>query len=416
MIITSLLENDFYKFTMQQAALHNFPGVPVEYAFKCRNNDVDLLSVREDIQKEIQHLCTLEFKPDELDYLSRIPFLTPDYIDFLENYRLREKHITISERNGKLDIRIRGSWINTILFEVPILAIVSEVYFRKWTDGSGLLSSGYRDSILKESHRRLEEKIALVKAYNEEQNKPRLLGPSDTQYWPTQFTFSDFGMRRRFSSIWQDEIIATLKEKLPTTFVGTSNVFLAKKYGVKYIGTMAHEWIMVGQALPNVRLSESEKYMLETWVKEFRGDLGIALSDTLGFAFFRRDFDKFFAKLYDGCRHDSGDPFNWCSNLIEHYETLGINPKTKIAVFSDGLTFPLALNLTARFGDRIKTAFGIGTNLTNDVGLAPLNNVIKLVKVNGFPVAKLSDDKGKGMCEDEAYLSYLQKVVTAEIS
>jgi nicotinate phosphoribosyltransferase len=395
---------------MQQAALHNFPAVPVEYAFKCRNDNIDLLSIREDIRKEIQHLCTLEFKPDELDYLSRIPFLTPDYIDFLENYRLREKHITISERNGKLDIRIRGSWINAILFEVPILAIVSEVYFRNLLhdDRDPALGEILHLDAREEGRIRLEEKIALVKAYNEEHR--------DMQYWPTQFTFSDFGMRRRFSSIWQDEIVATLKEKLPTTFVGTSNVFLAKKYGVKYIGTMAHEWIMVGQALPNVRLSESEKYMLETWVKEFRGDLGIALSDTLGFDFFRRDFDKFFAKLYDGCRHDSGDPYDWCSNLISHYETLGIDPKTKTAVFSDGLTFPLALNLTARFGDRIKTSFGIGTNLTNDVGLTPLNNVIKLVKVNGSPVAKLSDDKGKGMCEDEAYLSYLQKVVSRSVA
>jgi nicotinate phosphoribosyltransferase len=224
------------------------------------------------------------------------------------------------------------------------------------------------------------------------------------------FRFADFGMRRRFSGKWHDTVVGILKEELPHNFIGTSNVYLAKKHKVGHIGTMAHEWLMVGQGLKNVRLADSQKYMFEVWAKEYRGDLGIALSDTLGFKTFLNDFDKYFCKLFDGCRHDSGDPIEWGEKLIEHYEKMGVDPKTKSAVFSDGLTFPLALQLAEYFNGWLKTSYGIGTNLTNDVGFEPLQIVMKVVRVNGNPVAKLSDSSGKGMCEDAEFLQYLKKV------
>lgn len=173
---------------------------------------------------------------------------------------------------------------------------------------------------------------------------------------------------------------------------------------------MAHQWIMAGQGVHGIRLSDSQKHMLDVWAKEYRGDLGIALSDTLGMGAFLKDFDKYFAKLYDGARHDSGDPYIWCEKLIEHYKSLNIDPRTKSAVFTDGLNIEKAVDLAIRFHNKIQTSFGIGTNLTNDVGFTPLNIVIKLVEVNGNPVAKLSDSMGKGMCEDYDYLNYLKKV------
>jgi nicotinate phosphoribosyltransferase len=195
---------------------------------------------------------------------------------------------------------------------------------------------------------------------------------------------------------------------LPDNFIGTSNVYLARKYGLKPIGTMAHEWIMAGQGIVK-DISESQKYMLQSWANVYRGDLGIALSDTLGSDTFLNDFDKYFCKLYDGCRHDSGDPYTWCDKLLEHYAHNGIDPTTKTAVFSDGLTVESMIALNKRYCNFIKVLFGIGTNLTNDCGITPLQIVIKMTKYNGNPVAKISDSKGKQMCEDKDYLRHLCK-------
>jgi nicotinate phosphoribosyltransferase len=391
MIIKSLLDTDFYSFTQQQAILHQFPSVNVKYKFKCRN-EVDLTPHLDEIRYEIDALCNLVFLNEELDYLRSIPFIKVSYIDFLKNFKLQRECVHVYTENKELCIDIKGNWFQTVLFEVPILAIVNEVYFNSLSfvkcPSNPNRGIGWTNLI---------SKIQLVKDY-------------ESKFTVPHFKFADFGTRRRYARIWQECIVEDLIKELPSNFIGTSNVYLAKKYGVKPIGTMSHQWIMVGQGLPNVRISESQKYMLDAWVKEYRGDLGIALSDTLGFDAFLQDFDPFFAKLYDGCRHDSGDPFAWCDKLIAHYKKLKIDPRTKAAVFSDGLTFPLALDLCSEFHDQIQTSFGIGTNLTNDCGFDPLQIVIKLTEVNGHPVAKISDSSGKGMCQDAEYLKYLKKV------
>ncbi len=194
-------------------------------------------------------------------------------------------------------------------------------------------------------------------------------------------------------------------------FIGTSNVYFAKKYNLKPIGTMAHEWIMAGQGQEDVSLRNSQKAMLQAWCNEYRGDLGIALSDTLGVDAFLEDFDLYFAKLYDGIRHDSGDPDVWARKVICHYSKLGVEPKTKTLVFSDGLTFETAAKIYNKFKFAAKVSFGIGTNLTNDFeDITPLQIVMKIVKCNGLPVAKISDSPDKGMCNDKEYLTYLKKV------
>jgi nicotinate phosphoribosyltransferase len=225
----------------------------------------------------------------------------------------------------------------------------------------------------------------------------------------TDCKIADYGTRRRFSRVWHEEVIGTLREKLGPQFAGTSNVSLAMRHNLTPLGTMAHEYLQACQAL-GPRLRDSQIFGFEVWAKEYRGDLGIALSDVYGFDAFLRDFDMYFCKLFDGVRHDSGDPFAWGERMIAHYVTNRVDPQTKTLIFSDGLDFTRVVELYQRFRDRVRLAFGVGTNLTNDLGYVPLQIVIKMVRCNGQPVAKLSDTPAKNMCDDTAYLAYLRQV------
>jgi len=388
MIINSLLDTDLYKLTMMQGVLHQFPWANVEYQFRCRDNGVDLSPIASSVRAEIEHLCTLRFTRDELDYLRTLRFMKEDFIQFLRLFQFNPEFVFISTDDGRFSLNIKGPWLHTILFEVPILAIVSEVFFREVHDHPDF-------EVGKE---KLYEKIKLVKMSNQE---------------GLDFGFSDFGTRRRFSFEWQDQVIRILKEELPGNFRGTSNVFLAKKYGITAIGTMAHEWLMAAQAL-GPRLSNSQRFALEHWAQEYRGDLGIALSDVVGFDAFLADFDMYFSKLFDGCRHDSGDPFEWGDRLIAHYEKNKVDARAKTAVFSDGLSFTKALEIARYFRGRIRTSFGIGTNLTNDISDKAIQIVIKMTRCQGSPIAKISDTPGKLMCPDANYLEYLKNVFSLE--
>ncbi len=386
MIIQSLLDTDLYKFTMQQCVLHQFPGADVQYRFKCRTPGIDLRPCLDEINAEIDHLCSLTFSDEELDYLGSLRFIKPDYVDFLSLFHLKRKYISVTKSDDYpcgIDISIRGPWLHTILFEIPVLAIVNEVYFRRH----------FPDLDRTEGYRRLDEKIRL------------LLEEPDNG----QLRISDYGTRRRFSLAWQEEVLIRLKARLGEMLSGTSNVLLAKKHGLTPLGTMAHEYLQACQAL-GPRLRDSQVYGFEMWAKEYRGDLGIALSDVYGMEPFLKDFDMFFCKLFDGARHDSGDPFVWGERMIEHWARNKCDPRSKSLIFSDALTIPRVIELYRRFHGRVGIGFGVGTNLMNDLGPAPLNVVIKMVKANGQPVAKISDAPEKGMCEDEGYLRYLRQV------
>ncbi len=404
MIITSLLDTDLYKFTMMQAVLHQFPGAQVEYKFKCRNADVDratgqarhvLALYASEIRAEIRSLCNLRFQDAELTYLQSLRFVKSDFVDFLGLFKLNEKYITISALpSGEIDITIRGPWLHTILFEIPVLAIVNEVYFRNTQKLPDLV----------EGRKRLDLKIAQLRSD----------GLGDLK-------IADYGTRRRFSTAWHEEVLRVLAARLGTRqspgnaagvagqLAGTSNVLFAMKLGLTPLGTMAHEYLQACQAL-GPRLRDSQIYAFESWAKEYRGDLGIALSDVYGMSAFLRDFDLYFCKLFDGARHDSGDPFDWGERMIAHYVKSRVDPRTKTLIFSDSLTVPRTIELYQQFKGRCQLAFGIGTNLTNDLGYEPLQIVIKLVRCNGQPVAKLSDSPSKDMCDDEKYLAYLRQV------
>lgn len=383
MIIESLLDTDLYKFTMMQCVLHQFPGASVEYRFRCRNEGIDLRPFKADIEKEIDHLCTLQFKEDELEYLRSLRFIKDDFVEFLSLFRLKRKYIEIVDTGSELAIMIKGPWLHTILFEIPVLAIVNETYFRHTAGGIDKT----------EGRKRLDAKIRMI----EEEPDNHLI------------SISDFGTRRRFSRQWQKEVLETLKERIPAQFAGTSNVYYAKELKLIPMGTMAHEYLQACQAL-GPRLRDSQTYAFEMWAKEYRGDLGIALTDVYGIEPFLKDFDMFFCKLFDGVRQDSGDPLLWGERMIEHYKANRCDPRTKTFIFSDSLTFDRLVEIFRRFKGRVKLGFGVGTNLTNDLGPAPLNIVIKMVRANGQPVAKISDTPGKSMCDDLSYLTYLKQV------
>jgi len=394
-IITSLLDNDLYKFTMLQAMLHQFPQTHGVYRFRCRNNKdaaYPLADIQKDLEQQLDSLCELRFLPDELEYLRSLRFIRSDFVDYLELFKLKRRFITVStDDKGRLFIDIEGPMIQAMFFEVFVLAIVNELYFNALSN----------DSVIEEGQRRLDAKVALLHQYADAQ----------TQYGQETppFIVADFGTRRRFSRRWQAHVVETLHKAEPKIVGGTSNVYLAKQLGMTPIGTMAHEFMQAFQAL-DVRLRDSQKAALEAWVHEYRGDLGIALTDVVGMDAFLRDFDLYFAKLFDGLRHDSGDPYIWGDKAIAHYEKLKIDPKTKILTFSDGLDLEKAWELHQYFKGRIRTSFGIGTNLTNDMGITPINIVLKLVECNGQPVAKLSDSPGKTMINNDTYLAYLRQV------
>jgi nicotinate phosphoribosyltransferase len=383
MIIQSLLDTDLYKFTMMQVVLHHFPGAQVEYRFKCRTEGVDLRPHMDEIRAEIGALLSLRFRDDELAYLRSFRFMKSDFVDFLGLFQFNQKYLRIEGS----DITIRGPWLHTIFYEIPVLAIISEVYFRRTQPRPDLA----------EGRRRLGAKIDLV----------RTVEPS------LEFKISDFGTRRRFSLAWQEEVLQTLKREVPEYFAGTSNVWFAMRNNLTPLGTMAHEYMQACQAL-GPRLRDSQTFAFDRWAKEYRGDLGIALSDTYGFDAFLRDFDMYFCKLFDGARHDSGDPFDWGERMIAHYRRNRVDARTKSLIFSDQLSFPLAIEIARRFHGRTRTSFGIGTNLTNDLGYEPINIVIKMTECNGQPVAKVSDSPGKTVSKDAGYLRYLRQVFGLE--
>ena len=387
-VVRSLLETDMYKFTMWQALLHSHPGANGEYEFRCRNEPAyPLAELKEDVERELDHLCELMFTEDEVAYLRGLRFIKSDFADFLTLFRFQRKFIEVSTSGPHLRIHAAGPLVHVMGFEIFVLYIVNELYFRRFDQGAAI----------REARVRLQQKIDELRAFEAEPARA------------TPFEFFDFGVRRRFSGEWHDEVVATLARELPQFFKGTSNVYLAKKYNLVPIGTMAHEYLQAYQAF-GVRLRDFQKAALEDWVQEYRGDLGTALTDVVGMNAFLDDFDLYFAKLFDGLRHDSGDPVEWGEKALAHYARLRIDARTKRMVFSDALTVPKALMLYRHFADRSMLGFGIGTKLTNDTPYPALNIVMKLTRCNGQPVAKLADTVGKSMCTDETFLAYLRQV------
>ncbi len=388
-IVTSLLDTDLYKFNMDQVIFHKHTDLCGEYYFKCRSDNVVFTpEMLEEINSQIDHLCSLRFQKDELDYLRSIRFIKNDYVEFLRLWHpIREYVNTSLDENGKLSISVNGPLFSAMQFEIYLLEIVNEVYFRMNFDYESLRRSAYD---------RLDEKI---KAFN------------SGKY---TFSFAEFGCRRRLSREWEDVVIRRLTAETKNC-VGTSNVYFAKKYGIKPIGTYAHEFVQMYQGIDSIPLAYTNHYAMRDWYNEYDGDNGTALTDTITTDLFLLDFNRSMVNNYTGVRHDSGDPYEWGDKIIAHYKKYGVDPRTKQLLFSDSLDFDRAQALYDHFKDKARVSFGIGTFCSNDTCEDALNIVIKLQYVNGRPVAKLSDTPSKAMCSDDEYLSYLKSSVDFRI-
>ncbi|GGW30045.1 nicotinate phosphoribosyltransferase [Vreelandella hamiltonii] len=377
-MLTSLLDNDFYKITMQNAVIKRFPYAHARYAFINRGEHAFPEGFGEALRGEVDRMVALCLTEEEKRYLeTTCPYLDPTYLDFLAGFRYDPREVTIEQQGGELSVVIEGPWYRTILWEVPLMALISELWYRL----RGVAVSEEDEALIEQ---RTREKIELYRQHG--------------------LKIAEFGTRRRFSFAVHDRVVKALRHYGGEAFSGTSNVLLAMRHGVKPIGTHAHEWFMFHGARFGFKMANS--LALEHWVDVYRGDLGIALTDTFTTRAFFESFDKKFAKLFDGVRHDSGDPIEFADATIAHYRRLGIDPLSKTIIFSDALTPEKVERIRAFCQGRIGMAFGIGTNFTNDIGVAPMNMVIKMVEARPegqgwLPVVKLSDVPTKNTGDPE---------------
>lgn len=395
-IIVSLSDIDAYKPNMGAVIAKHYGMYTAKWALKVRNADVHFTpEMVQEIRDQIDYFCNLSFTKQEIEYLkTNFKWLPRAYIlNNLKNWHPNREDIKINEgliqayNDCGLAIEAEGTWLDTSLYEIAILAIVSEVWFAfKYAD--------QKDKLDREFQKRTVEKFKKIKD-----------GTYDIGI------FSEFGTRRRYSKAMQEWLIKyILNENIPG-FVGTSNVGFAAKYNTKAIGSQAHEMFMAVQAKPGLEKSYTNAEILRAWNDVYKTKLGIALTDTIGTEVFLKDFDENYATLFSGVRHDSGDPYWWGELMLDHYKKLGINAKTKTLLFSDSLNFEKATAIRKHFKDRTNVAFGIGTFLTCDLPVDPLNVVFKMIECNGKPVCKLSNNRGKIMCRDNEYVNYLEKTI-----
>lgn len=364
---------------MQQAIFHHYPEVMVAAEFHCRSNE-SLVEIKARLESEIYALSQLRFSLDELSYLSGLDLYQADYLDFLSTFSLKAPQVCVSIVENQLAIRIEGKWLDVIFWEVPLLAIICELRCHAM----------YPHATSEQALALLTDKLQSLSSIGDD------------------FQFVDFGTRRRFSRDVHYAIVDHLVEHC-AHFVGTSNLWLAKKHQIPAVGTQAHEWFQAHQRLAG-DLSDSQQLALHRWLQEYPDKLGIALTDCINMDAFLNDFNLHLSQQFSGLRHDSGDPIAWGEKAIAHYQRLGIDPMEKILIFSDALTMDSALEIHQHFTGRISTSFGIGTQLTCHLpNVKTLNVVIKLITCNGKPVAKISDEPGKSICRDNQYLSELKK-------
>ncbi|WP_447951875.1 nicotinate phosphoribosyltransferase [Chryseobacterium koreense] len=368
--LNSILDNDFYKITMQNAVIKRFPNEKVKYRFINRGEHRFPDGFAEELRKSVNAMAELKLTKAEKQFLrATCPYLDMPYLDFLAGYHYDPAEVHILQSGNQLEVTVEGEWYRAILWEVPLLALISELHY-------GM------------KHLERDSNEVIIQRTTEKAEQLNGLG----------VTFAEFGTRRRHSYHVHDIVVEALVKTKNSRFIGSSNMHFAMKYGVKPIGTHAHEWFMFHAAEYGFKMANA--LSLEHWVDVYRGDLGVALSDTYTTDVFFQQFDKKFAKLFDGVRHDSGDPIEFANKTIRHYQENGINPLFKYIIFSDALNLEKVEEITNACRDRIGISFGIGTNLTNDVGLQPMNIVMKLVAAKSAhgdwtPTVKLSDEKGK---------------------
>ncbi|WP_392564749.1 nicotinate phosphoribosyltransferase [Orbus wheelerorum] len=388
-ILTSLLDTDAYKLHMQQAVFHHYPDVIVAAEFRCRGEE-QLGQYIDEIKHQIHLMQSLRLTDGEFNYLQSLPYFKMDYLSWLKNWHYNSNIVTVINQDGQLHIRIEGKWLDVILWEIPLLAVISEIVHRDRTPNIGI-----------------DEAISHLK------NKLARFSENSKSYDMSLFNLMDFGTRRRYSFAVQKAVVNYLKNNFPN-FNCTSNYLLAYQFGLKPVGTQAHEWFQAHQRLVE-NLANCQSKALQVWLDEYPNDLDIALTDCITMDAFLNDFEPTFASKYQGLRHDSGDPIEWGEKALAHYQSLGIDPKTKLLVFSDSLNFDKAIKIYCHFYNRVKLSFGMGGHLACDIptistsNTKSLNIVIKLVECNGQSVAKLSDSPGKTISQDLVFIEELKR-------
>jgi nicotinate phosphoribosyltransferase len=402
-MVKSPLDTDQYKKSMKQAYLHQFSGDHATWDFKARNvgdaasHEKYTAEDREEIKNQIRAYCALRYTKEELAFLgdpvSR-PWIHNNFIEVERDWKPHFEDFEIEDDPiSGLAVHTKGVQWKISDYEIPVLEIAAETYYRNHYD---------YEKLAKDFKEKTEEKLRFMR---------------EGIYAPG--IFSEFGARRRVSFELQDWLIGRLVEEKKHNaigpiqgFIGTSNMYLAMKYGVTAVGTMAHEFIMtVGQGHLYHNPAYSNWFALDAWVKEYGTMNGIALTDTIGTDVFLKDFRKTFATLFSGVRHDSGDPYAWGDKMIAHYKSLGIDPLTKTLMFSDSLNLQKATEINKYFKGKAKVAFGIGTDWSGPQGIEALNIVCKVAIVNGLDVAKLSDAPGKNMCRNPEAIERLHKEI-----
>lgn len=400
---------DYYKLTMSQFAFEQAPHAEVTFSFTNRTNIPLAEYVNPiDLQHALDERRERGFGGFELSYLSSLRdtrgerVFTDDYLHMLSETRMPEITIGVNEEND-LTIESTGVWPMVSLWETIVMASVNEMYFDSITRLYGI----DMDELYTEGRERIQQKMEVLAKYNA--NLPEGHRP---------VTFVDFGTRRHFSGDWHEVVIQELLEHAPNeSFVGTSNVGFADKYGLKPVGTYAHEMPMVFAGMFDAQgeeVRDSHSAFMAAWAERYP-DLRVALTDTFGDDFFFEDLaDSELDTVFSGLRHDSGNPFTFAERAIAFYEARGIDPQTKTIVFSDGLELEKILQLHEQFGQRINVTFGWGTNLTNDLGIEALSIVMKATAVDGKRTVKLSNNPNKitGHEEDvERYIKTFNYVV-----
>lgn len=404
-VIQSALDLDVYKINMMQAAYRFYPQTQVRYELIVRSDD-NLSELVEEVGEEISRLASLRFTSDQLTYLAKkAPYLSTEFLSYLGAFRFKpQQQVSVSlmrtaQGDNQLKVTVEGLWHETILYETLVMSIISELRNRRY----------WSQIPTEQLHKVLDDKLAFLQSELKRRNI-------------NSFRFSEMGTRRRFSFAAQKTMLDVLRARVPELLLGTSNYHLAQEFNLTPIGTVAHEWTMAHQAL--VAVQHSQRVALDKWLEAFDGRLGIALTDTIGIDAFLNDFDRNRASMYAGVRHDSGNPFAWGDKIIAHYERLGIDPMSKMLIFTDGLNFSRALDICEYFAGRAQVSFGIGTFLANDMGnwvndkgtrYQPISMVVKMAECNGSPVAKISDEPEKAMCEDIFFLMNLKQRFGLEV-
>ncbi|UXY15376.1 nicotinate phosphoribosyltransferase [Chitiniphilus purpureus] len=365
-VIISLLDIELCRLMTMQALLHQHAQVHVEYAFRCQHPcELPPGVLKAELEDQLDELCTLRFSAAELAYLARVPSLHPGFIGFLEGFRLPRQCVAVTaSQDGGLAIRVAGPVLHCLPFGTYLPALLGEVYSRQFLLAPALVAG----------RERLLGKL----------DRLRRFARAPQRRFP--FAWFEAGTRHRYARSWQEEVVFALTQAGFGAVNGTTNLYLAMRHGLQPIGGMAPEYLGLFQGLAPAP-EDAQRQALEHWVRQYRGDAGVAGGGSGTVEAFLAGFDRYFCKLFDGLCHEAGDPIAWGERVIAHWRAQGVDPAGKTLVFAQVATLERAFTLYHTFADRIPVRLGVGADLVHDCAQAPLHGELALLGCNGRMVA-----------------------------